>query len=58
MKRNNPPKQDKAERKQVGIHVDIQLWRKFRARCIEEGVQAGHKVEDLIREYLKKEKGK
>jgi uncharacterized protein (DUF4415 family) len=49
------PEQEKPERKQVGIHVDTKLWRKFRAKAVEQDVQAGHLVEELIREYLKKQ---
>ncbi|WP_028574529.1 hypothetical protein [Desulfonatronovibrio hydrogenovorans] len=41
-------------RKQVGIHINTELWRKFRATCLEDGVQAGHKMEELIAEYLAK----
>ena len=44
--------------KQIGVHVNIQLWRKFRATCLEEGVQAGHKLDELIAEYLAKKAGK
>lgn len=42
------------QRKQVGIHIDVELWRKFRATCMEEGTQAGIKIEELIRDYLNK----
>ncbi len=49
--------EDKA-RKQIGVHLNVQLWRKFRAVCLEEGVQAGHKMEELIAEFLAKRAGK
>jgi hypothetical protein len=52
MNKSNLP--EKPKRKQVGIHVDVQLWRKFRAKAIEEGKQAGHLIEELIKDYLKK----
>lgn len=39
-------------RKQIGIHVDVQLWRKFRSRALEQGVPAGELVEQLISDYL------
>ena len=42
------------DRKQIGVHIDIRLWRKFRARALEQGVGAGLLLEELIREYLKK----
>ena len=45
-------------RKQIGIRLNIKLWRKFRAACLEEGVQAGHKVEELISEFLAEKAGK
>jgi len=44
------------DRKQVGVHIDIVLWRKFRARAIEQGIGAGILLEELIREYLEKRK--
>ena len=60
MKRTKAPsnnkEQKKSERKQVGIHIDVELWRKFRAKALEQGKQAGHLVEELIRDYLDNEK--
>lgn len=50
------PEQAKPERKQVGVHIEVELWRKFRSKAVEQGVQAGHLMEELIREYLKKQK--
>jgi hypothetical protein len=54
MERTKPPKSKtkEPERKQVGIHVDVELWRRFRAKCLEEGTQAGYKIEKLIADYL------
>ncbi len=47
------------ERKQVGIHVDVNLWRRFRANALEQGIGAGQLIEELIRQYLdRKDKGK
>ncbi len=50
--------EDTKARKQIGVHLNVQLWRKFRATCLEEGIQAGHKLEELIAEFLAKRAGK
>ena len=51
MKRGNKPK--KTIRKQVGVKLDESLWHKFRVSCMEEGVTAGAKLEELMSNYLK-----
>ena len=53
MVRKQQPKDQQPNRKQVGIHVEHEIWKKFRATCIQEGVSAGQQVEDLIRAWLK-----
>jgi hypothetical protein len=51
-KRDHKSEKIQKTKKQPGIQLDQVLWRKFRARCIEEGVTAGNKVEELIQGYL------
>jgi len=51
-KRGHKLEQKKNPKKQTGVLVDQILWRKFRARCLEEGVTAGNKIEELIEVYL------
>jgi len=43
-------------RKQLGVLIDSELWRRFRAAAMEQGVQAGHLLEELIRQYLQRNK--
>jgi len=62
MKRSNPnhsKNNDEIEklnsemdRRQVGIKIDVVLWRKFRAKCLENGITAGAKIEALIKKHL------
>ena len=42
-------------RKQLGVCIDVDLWRKFRAKAMEQGNQAGLLLEQIIREYLTKQ---
>ena len=51
-KRDHKSEQKKKLKKQPGILIDQILWRKFRIRCLEEGVTAGNKIEELIDGYL------
>lgn len=43
------------DRKQVGVHIDIELWRKFRARALEQGIGAGILLEELIARFLREQ---
>ena len=44
----------KPDRKQVGVHVDVELWRKFRAKAVEEGKRTGELLEEVLKLYLQK----
>jgi len=50
MKKTKPEKSDK---QQIGVLVDRLLWRKFKGKCIGNGITAGKKIEELFQEYLK-----
>jgi len=47
---------DGGERKQIGVHMDIALWWKFKEQAAKEHMSAGQLLEKLVREYLDKQK--
>ena len=51
-KKTETDKTIKAKKKQIGVQIDEVLWRKFRARCMEDGITAGAKIEEFIQEEL------
>ncbi len=46
-------KKPKSNKKQIGVKIDEILWRKFRSKCLENGITAGAKIEEFIEKYLK-----
>lgn len=45
--------EDQPPKSNIGILLPVELWKRFRIRCIELGRQPGHVLEDVLREYLK-----
>jgi integrase/recombinase XerD len=45
---------NKAQKTNVGVLLDVLLWKQFKLSCLEEGVKAGEKLEELISGYLKR----
>ncbi len=42
------------ERRQVGVKVNISLWRRLRALAIKEGKLGGELLDEAIRDYLER----
>lgn len=52
-------KGEDGERRQIGVHMDIALWWKFKEQAARERLSAGQLLERLVREYMEKaEEGK
>lgn len=45
----------KTKRKQIGVKIDVQLWRQFRAAAILQGRTATEALEEVMRRFLTKE---
>jgi len=45
----------KPERKQLGVHIRMDLWRQFKSRAVAQGVSAGALLEQLMEIYLNKQ---
>lgn len=45
---------EESERKQIGVHMDIALWWKFKEQAAKERLSAGQLLEKLVREYLER----
>lgn len=43
--------------KKTSINVDEETWRRFRARCVLEGREAGATLAELIEAWLSTQKG-
>ncbi len=43
-------------RKQIGVQMDIDLWWQFKERAMRERKSAGVLLEELVQDYLKKQK--
>jgi hypothetical protein len=43
-------------RKQIGVHMDIALWWKFKEQAAKEHMSAGQLLERLVRQYLDQQK--
>jgi ParG len=43
--------------KKTSINLDEETWRRFRARCVMEGREAGVTLAELIEAWLSKRKG-
>ena len=42
------------ERKQIGVHMPMNLWWRFKERAAKEHLSAGQLLEKLVREYLER----
>lgn len=40
------------ERKQIGVHMNVALWWKFKEQAAKEHMSAGQLLEKLVRAYL------
>jgi len=55
MVRKKPPsKEKKVERKQIGVKINVELWREIKILALREGRTAGEILEDSLRDYLKR----
>ena len=54
--RTAPPKgkRAKADRRQIGVKLNSELWRQVRILALEQDRTAGELLEDAMREYLTK----
>jgi hypothetical protein len=41
-----------SRKKTIGVKVDEQIWRQFRALAISQGKTAGELLDELMREYV------
>ncbi len=57
MVRGKPPgKEKKIQRKQIGVKIDVDLWREIKILALKENRTAGEILEDSLRDYLEKAK--
>ncbi len=49
-------KKPEVEKQQFNIYLPPGLIRELKIHCVEEGKRLSHKVEEIFREYLKKQK--
>jgi len=51
-RRTAPP-----ERRQLGVKIDVELWRQLRAFAVKRGINAFELLEQAIAEFLQKHRG-
>ena len=49
-------KKAKADRRQIGVKLDSDLWRQVRILALEQDRTAGELLEEAMREYLERNK--
>jgi hypothetical protein len=56
MKRGTKPTTKQPDRKQIWAPLLPSLWREFRAICVRRGVTQGALLEELIQNFIDKDK--
>lgn len=49
--------ENRPERKQIGVKLDVELWREVKALAIMQGTTGGELLEKAMREYLERHRG-
>jgi hypothetical protein len=57
-RRNKKPEKKEQERKQLGVLINSVLWTQIKILALQQGRNATEVLEDAMREYLQKHKGK
>jgi len=55
-KKKGSEEREQRERKQIGVKLDVDLWREIRVLALETDHTAGEVLEEAMRDYLVKHK--
>ena len=56
-KRKGPEGKEETPRKQIGVKLDVDLWKDLRKLALDMDRTGGELLEEAMREYLAKHKG-
>jgi predicted transcriptional regulator len=53
-KKKGPEEKERRARKQIGVKLDVDLWREIRVLAVETDRTAGELLEEAMREHLER----